>query len=471
MVCQRVRGISVAVAIVLSFGAAAGVSAANVWLQNTQLEQFWSGGQWKDSTSDTTTWNSKALITSIIHAVNSNPNGLIDQGILYQEYDAENETIQQLNRAYDKAQGLWADTVSGMKWTRLKDANKRDTVVEIQTWNPTDDKWYKVTKSKYHYHANGLIDTTIEAVWDTSGGVGKWLNTTRTVDVYSGLKSVLTLMDTWRKGDQIWLKKDRLARVYTGTIVVADTSASWDTTDSKYLYTGMHTYEYNAAGKDTSTITMAYSKSLDAFLNTLRETFAYDANGNQTNYVTYRWTKNPSGNGIWLQTRRQTQTYNAKSQIVTTLQETYDSAASKWNKGAYQEWAYDGNDNALSETFSNWDTTVNPDAFVPSRKLSWTYNMTTVGVFTPIASAVIAAPKTSFLINTRNVIVSGREGMSVSIFGMNGRQFASLTAAKGVSSIAWNYTDARGNRIPVGCYALKVSAPGFSAAYPLSICR
>jgi hypothetical protein len=473
MVSHGQRNVITIGAIFFFSGVLTSIPAASVWLQNTQLEQYWLGSQWKDSTSDSTAWEARGLISSIAHAVNQGTNGLIDNTLALKEYDPEKEQIQDLVRAYNKAQGVWDDTIQGMKWTRLKDANKRDTAVEVQSLNTADGKWYKAIRSRYHYHADMLVDTTIEAIWDTSGGVGKWLNTTRTIENYgTGLKSVLTTIDIWSKGDLRWLKKYKTARVYNNkALVIADTTATWDTTESKYIYNQLHVYTYDSHDKDTTTITMTYSKALDDFLNILREVYEYDDNGNQTVYISHRWTKNPSGNGIWLQTDRRTDTYSDKSKILTTLNESYDSSAAKWNKGGYEEWAYDGNGNAQSETFSVWDTTENPDKYVPIRKLNWTYVQLTVGTIRPMASSKSAVLKMSIMIKPKNIIVSGQEGMNVSVFGINGRKLVSLAALTGKSTVAWNYSDAMGNRVPTGSYVLKISAPGLNSVFPVSIFR
>jgi hypothetical protein len=474
MVFKKMPNVVVATMLCFSFGAIAKASAATVWVPNIQLEQFWSGGQWNDTIVDTNSYLDANSLSSVIHAENSNPNGLIDNYVTLNEYDDDKSLVQQVLRSFDKAQGEWADTISGNKWTRMKDNNKRDTAVEKQIYNPADKKWYKSTRSKYHFHANGLIDTIIEAVWDTSGGVGKWMNTQRIVESYNtGRKSVLTLTDVWLKGDARWLKMNRESRVYnTKGLQTFDTLATWDTTTpSKYVYTTLRTYDYDGADKDTCNITLSYSKSLDDFLNIRRETFAYDNNGNQTAYVQYHWTKNASGTGMWLQMSREIQTFNAKSQISTRSFESYDSAGSKWIKDLYDELAYDGNDNTQSLTSSMWDTSLTPDAYVPVKRIIWSYITITVGVLPPVASFGIVVPRASLTVNSRNAVVSGREGMIVSVFGMNGRKVARLSAAKGSSMIVWNYSDAQGNRVAKGNYILKVCAPGLNKAFPLSIYR
>jgi len=473
MVSYTLRVKVTAGAILLFSGALVSVPAATFWFQNTQLEQYWVGSQWKDSTSDTTAWESRGLVSSITHAVNQASNGLIDNTLTIKEYDSEKEQIQDLLRSYNKAQGVWDDTIKGTKWTRQKDANKRDTVVETQVLNPDDGKWLKATRSRYHYNANALIDTTIEAVWDTSGGIGKWLNTTRTIESYgSGLKSVLTTIDIWSKGDTRWLKKNKTARVYDNKeLLIADTTATWDTTDSKYIYAQLRVYAYDSDSKDTCTITMNYSKGLDDFLNILREIYSYDDKGNQTLYISHRWTKNQSGNGIWLQTDRRTDTYNNKSKILTTLYESYDSASAKWNKGVLAEWMYDGNDNAQSETFSVWDTNATPDQYVPTRKLNWTYMQMTVRAIQPTGSIKIDALKPSIVVKPNTIVISGKKGMTVSVFGINGRACVTLAASKGQSRIVWNYSDNKGIRMPMGRYILKISAPGSTAIYPVFIYR
>lgn len=474
MVSKKNPNVGAVAAIFLSLGAIAALSAATVYVPKIQLEQYWSGGQWKDTVVDTMSYLDEKSATSIIHAVNSNPNGLVDNYVTLNEFDSDKDIIQQIQRSYNKAQGEWADTIAGTKWTRLKDNSKRDTVIEKQVFNPADKKWYKISKSKYHYHANGLIDTTIEAVWDTSGGIGKWMNTIRTVESYNaGLKSVLTLTDAWLKGDARWLKTNRESRVYNSKgLVTFDTLATWDTTTpSKYVYSTLRTHEYNGGDKDTSTITLAYSRALDDFLNIMRETRTYDANGNQILYVLSQWTKNASGSGIWLDYSRIIQGYNAKSKIDSTSYESYDSARAMWNKGSFEKWAYDGNDNAQSETFSIWDTSLTTDAYVPYRKFLWNYISIAVGTLQPVASYGIVGPRARLIVNTRNAIVTGREGMVVSVFGMSGRKVAHVSAVKGSSMVVWNFADAQGNRVAKGNYVMKVSAPGLNTAFPLSICR
>jgi hypothetical protein len=458
-------------AVCLSLCAFTNVQAA--WVPQTQLEQFYVGGQWKDSTSDTNAYDSKGLVSSVISAVNIGVYGLVDNTILATDYDAEREPVQQLLRSFDKAQGVWADTVAGTKWTRLKDANKRDTAYETQNWNPVSKKWFKSAKVRTHYNGYGYIDTLANAVWDTTGGVGAWVNTVRTSFAYNtGNKVVLTTMDTWLKGDLRWLKQTKLASVYDGqNLVVSDTAAVWDSTNSSYLYTTLHLYSYNAAGLDTGTITLTYSKSIADFLNSLRSSYTYNAGGHQTLWVQYRWTKNALGNGIWLQTDRETDTYNAGSQVLATTREDYDSAGAKWDKLTQEEWVYDGNSNPQSETFSSWDTTVAPHAFVAYRKLNWTYiQVTTVGSIVPLANLNNAA-KASFRANAWGITVSGVNGMTVSVFDMNGRQVRSLSTDKNRSMLTWNYTNASGLRVSTGNYIMKVSAPGLISMRQIKVFR
>jgi hypothetical protein len=465
---KRTAGIA---AVCLSLCAFTNVQA--VWVPQTQLEQFYVGGQWKDSTSDTNSYDSRGLVSSAISAVNIGIYGLVDNTNLFTDYDTEKEPVQQLLRSFDKAQGVWADTMSGTKWTRFKDANKRDTVFETQNWNPVSKKWLKALKVRYHYNANGYLDTLVNAVWDTTGGIGAWVNTVRTSSTYNtNNKVVLTTMDTWLKGDLRWLKQTKLASVYDGqNLVVSDTAAVWDSTNSSYLYTTLHVYSYNAAGYDTGSITLTYSKSIADFLNSFRSSYTYDAGGHQTLWVQYRWTKNSLGNGIWLQTNRVSNTYNTGSQVLTTTRENYDSAGAKWDKLNLEEWAYDVNSNPQSETFSNWDTTITTHAFVAYRKLNWNYvQIITVGSIVPLAYSNNAA-KASFHVNAWGITVSGVKGMAVSVFDMSGRQVRSLTADKDRSMLTWNYTNASGLRVSTGNYVMKVSSPGFISMRQIKVIR
>jgi hypothetical protein len=472
MASKRILNVVAVAGVLLSVFAVVNAAASNVWVQKTQLEQFWSGGQWKDSTSDTNAWLNNIAMASTIHSSNINPSGLIDNTVTLNSFDADNEMIQQLQRTFNKAQGVWADTIAGTIWTRYKDNTKRDTVIETQTMKVADKKWYKSTRTWSHFATNGLVDTLIQAVWDTSSGVGVWLNTTRQIDTYVGQNSIMTTIDYWLKGDARWLKTNKESRIFSGKQILVDSSSVWDTTGGtgKYVYTSLLIYAYDGSN-DTSKITLTYNKAQDNFLNSQRETYAYDANGNLTVYVKYRWTKNASAIGIWLQVSRETQTYNANSQIVTTLDESYDSTGAQWNKGAKEEWAYDGNNNAISETFSNYDTTVNPDAFVPFRKLTWTYMQETVGIVSPFIVKGITDAKATLLVNSRFVKVSGLEGMEISVFGINGRKVATISSSKGSKIITWNYTDALGNHVAKGSYVMKVTAPGLNKVFPLSICR
>lgn len=474
MLRLSVKRAAVIAAVCLSLCAFTNVQAATIWVPQAVLQQFYVGGQWKDSTSDTNSYESRGLLSSDVSAVNIGIYGLVDNTDLVTDYDADKESVQQLLRSFDKTQGVWADTLSGTKWTRFKDANNRDTVYETQNWNPASKKWLKATRVRNHYTANGYVDTVVNAVWDTTGGVGAWVNMLRTSSTYNANnKVVLTTTDSWLKGDLRWLKQTKLASVYNGqNLMVSDTAAVWDSTNSNYLYTTLHLYSYNTAGYDTGTITLTYSKSIDDFLNSFRSSYTYDAGGHQTLWIQYRWTKNSLGNGIWLQTDRETDTYNGSSQVLTTTRENYDSAGATWNKLNLEEWTYDANANPQSETFSNWDTTANPHAFVAYRKLNWNYIQITltVGSMVPLAYSGNAV-KASFRVNAWGIIVSGVKGMAVSVFDMSGRLVRSLTADKDRSMLTWNYTNASGSRVSTGNYVMKVSAPGFVSMRQFKVFR
>jgi hypothetical protein len=391
------------------------------------------------------------------------------------EYDSQYEPTQQLLRTFDKAQGVWTDTVSGTKWTRYKNASKRDTVVEAQTWDNGSTRWYKSQRTTTHYNARALADTVIEAVWDTAGGVGKWLNTSRTANSYDASdRVVLTTIDGWDKTNQRWTKSRRVAYVYNGQgLLASDTSAVWDTSSGagKYLYTVLRLYAYNATAKDTTTITKTYSQALDDFLNVTRDTYVYDASGNQTVWTNYRWTKDPQTNGLWLAVRRETNTYNGASKVLTTTWENYDSTGSKWSNASLEEWAYDGNGNPQTETFSSWDTTLTPDAWAFNRKLNWTYIQMDVGVRGQLLSSGMTGHRVAVQVGAQRVVVSGLTNMKARVFDMAGREIVALVAGKGVSAIAWDFAGANGLRVSTGNYLMKVTAPGFSSAYSIGVCR
>jgi len=412
---------------------------------------------------------------AVSHTTNTPPNGLINDLLTTTEYDSQFETTQQLQRSYDRAQGVWDDTIFGTKWTRLKDAAKRDTVTETQTWDNATTRWYKSRRTTTHYTAGGYADTIIEAVWDTAGGVGKWLNTTRTANTYdAGNRVVLTTVDGWDKTNQRWTKNMRTAYVYNARgLVVSDTAAVWDTSSGagKYLYTILRLYQYDGADNDTTRITKSYSQALDDFLNVIRDTYVYDANRNLTVWTNYRWTKDPLDNGLWLATRRETNTYNASSKILTTTWQNYDSTGTKWNNETLEEWVYDGNGNAQTETFSFWDTTLATDAWVFSRKLNWTYIQINVGIRYALTSSAVAGGRAAVMVNAHGVVVSGLKNLKVTVFDMAGREVVALVAGKGVPAIAWNYTDTHGLRVSAGNYLMKVSAPGFASAYKIGVCR
>jgi hypothetical protein len=468
--------VSVAALVFLSLGLSSSVPAATVTMRQTQLEQYWIGSQWKDSTSDTNGYDGRGLVTSITHTSNIDPNGLISNLLDLNEYDTEKEQTQNLKRSYDKVQGVWKDTISGTKWTRFKNGAKLDTVVEVQVWDAANTRWIKSTRTTYHYTAAGIADTVISSVWDTTGGVGKWLNTERLTMAYNAAgKVTLSLIDGWLKGDSRWLKQLKVSIVYNaGGLKTSDTSAVWDTAalpQAKYVYATLHTYQYNAAGLDTAAIQMNYSKSIDDFLNQTRDTYIYDNNSNQTVWVHYRWTKDAGGIGMWLQVHRETNAYTGASLVATTTTENYDSSKAVWNKALLSAWEYDGSNNATSETFSSWDTSANPDAWKPLRKLNWSYVQLSVGTIVPLASLGLAVPEAAVRINAQQVIVSGLKNLKVDVFSMNGRQIASLAAGKGCLSVAWNYTDERGMPVSTGNYLMRVNGMGNSAVYPITVRR
>lgn len=237
------------------------------------------------------------------------------------------------------------------------------------------------------------IQTSLVETWT----INAWQNSikqTHSYDVNGHL--IQTLSQQWDVATLSW--KDATRSFYTnnpdGTADVVVTQA-WDSDAVLWEDVQRTTYTYNASGKVLTSVTEIW---LGFWLNSLKQTNTYDVSGYLTNNLIQTWvllsslwqnlrqvnyTNNPNGTVnqeisqnwdnmalTWNSSSRETFTYTAGNKILTSLTESI-SFGIIMNE-SMDSYTYDLNGNLTNTLSKRWDT--NTSTWIDDTQSNFTHN-------------------------------------------------------------------------------------------------
>ncbi|MGJ8685576.1 MAG: T9SS type A sorting domain-containing protein [Nonlabens sp.] len=105
----------------------------------------------------------------------------------------------------------------------------------------------------------------------------------------------------------------------------------------------------------------------------------------------------------------------AQNQLLSAVEQYYDSSTSSYTNSSGYDYAYDSNNNLISEIYYYWDTPSN--SFVPSYKQEWTYNSN--NKTTSIIYSNYDNQNSQYLINDREILSYNAQGELIEILDQN----------------------------------------------------
>ena len=252
---------------------------------------------------------------------------------------------ERLSETYFNWDGVTETWVPSGRYVFTYDAAGNQTSQTYQNWE--SDAW----KDNFGYERKfDEVGNKLEEIYKEWDDVTKALkNVKRDKYTYNGANQViLRLGSGWDAGK--WVDYDKYTYDYKNGLLDTEVSYYWNTTKEDFVYSWRQTYTYNANKKVTEIQEESYYD--DAWHSSNRETFEYDANSNLLMDIKESYNTLTSK---WEPTKRWVYTYDANNQVLSIVSSTYDSGVSGFVLEAKQEFAYDAAGNEVETKDAYWD--------------------------------------------------------------------------------------------------------------------
>ena len=252
---------------------------------------------------------------------------------------------QRLSETYFNWDGVTESWAPSGRYMFTYDAAGNQTSQTYQNWE--SDDW----RDNFGYERKfDEVGNKLEEIYKEWDDVTKALkNVKRDKYTYNGANQViLRLGSGWDAGK--WVDYDKYTYDYKNGLLDTEVSYYWNTTKEDFVYSWRKTYTYNANKKVTEILEESYYD--DAWHSSNRETFEYDANSNLLMDIKESYNTLTSK---WEPTKRWVYTYDANNQVLSIVSSTYDSGVSGFVLEAKQEFAYDAAGNEVETKDAYWD--------------------------------------------------------------------------------------------------------------------
>ncbi len=280
--------------------------------------------------AETSTWvNYSCTVT------NWYPNGYYWSDVFY--WNAENAQWQDMETSTDangKKTIIWSD------WKKTEytyDANG-SVILEISSiWNDEENDWEKASKSEYSYDANGNKTLSIFCFWDNEKN--DWANYSKREFSYSETKNTETVY-RWDAESNGWIGTYKYDYAYKDNIYVTlRANYEWNTETNAWIGDWCYAYWYDADGKSHSA-ECDWNYSAGQWDLSSGELFQkeYNAAGKKTLelYVAY-----DANTNTWRDSEKVVYTYNTNGDITRLERFSWNTERNEWISYYYEETSYD----------------------------------------------------------------------------------------------------------------------------------
>ena len=207
-----------------------------------------------------------------------------------------------------------------------------------------------------------IDDSVITWVWDTL----QWdLNNKEINMAYNAHQCLTSYLDQSWSGTA-WVDGSIDTNTYDASNnLISDIRQQWNGTS--WVNYQLNAYTYDALNNWTSLIYQSWSGT--AWANQLLYTRHFDIHNNNTSYIQRNWN---GSNWVIVYGDSSTYTYNSSNDIVTQIEQSYDTATSTWVNLMLYSNSFDADNNLINWTGKSW----NGSTWVSDTKATDTYNAT-----------------------------------------------------------------------------------------------
>ena len=229
-------------------------------------------------------------------------------------YDANGNTILELNYTRDKYTGKW---ISASKSERRYDSNSNQTVQMEFSWDKSLGKWKGSYKIEFAYDSNGNMIQYNGYAFNSV--TNDWVNTYKYEEIFDS---------NGKETQKIQYK--------------------WDNLNSKWINFWKYEPTYDSKGNRVTGISFIWDKIANTWVASNKSSYIYDSNGNFGPGSDYKWDKITSQ---WREWGKSENTYDSNGRLTLHVFYDWDNG---WTNGSKIENVYDSNGNKTLNTVYRW---------------------------------------------------------------------------------------------------------------------
>lgn len=295
------------------------------------------------------------------------------------------------------------------------------------------------SKGNTTFNSNLHFLSYVSFLWDTA--TTNWKNNQKkTYQPNAGGKSTYTVTQNWKASSSIWENYSDYKYVYGAApdyLLLTDTGRRWNTVTSMWENDDAELYIYNSQGNDSIYTYFLWDAGTLIFKPYLRNTYSYNANNQASLVVSETYN---SGTGLWTNSSRYTYAYDANGYLVNSIRQQWQSG--NWVNSSQSLASFDADGNQLLYQYNNYNTTTS--SFVPNFRFVYYYEDFEVSsIETSVnETSVVVYPNPS---SSPVTFVNADKNIAYEVYDMQGRMIQKGDLQPGTNSVILN--EAKGNYI------------------------
>jgi hypothetical protein len=337
----------------------------NGYVLESRLGQYWDGTDWTNSSMDLYTYNQEGLETEEINQLWNNGSWENSRRFLTTYY------LNDLVTLYEEQSWNGTEWENSYQYASLYNNDLLLTEYDVQQWNGI--VWDSLYKTIYSYYTSGNLEMVIDQMWNGTS----WNYEYKYSFHYNTNNDVSErLTEEWIEGS--W--KNSLKDIYTyNSQNQLELIASFWWSDSIWKESVEIYYAYDGKGNVIDKITKFWEGEILGLQNKYHTTYEYlTGTSLETKIENQEWILQLMQ---WVNTSKETKTYNEENKILNYLSEGWDGTA--WFPGFQENYFYDENGNLDILISQFWDGT------------GWVNTFKAIHVWTPVTSVETGDPAVS----------------------------------------------------------------------------
>lgn len=233
-----------------------------------------------------------------------------------------------------------------------------------QNWDELSTSWVILFQSIYTNNPNGTVSEQLSQSWN--GLTLQWNNLMRKTYTYNSSNKVLTIVtEQWLGGG--WVNPTRITKTYDNNgYLINELSEAWDV--NTWVNSTQSIYTNNLNGT-VNQVTSQLWDGISSWINTSRNTLTYNGSGKVLTDLKETWLLS------WQNNILTTNTWDVNGYLTAETDQTWDNLSTTWTDGSRSDYTNDTDGKPLQIVSQSKDT--ESGTWINTDRITFSYSVPT----------------------------------------------------------------------------------------------